>query len=338
MNFPTPLRRISLLALVIGLAVLAGQMGGCSSPAPVETELPTGNGGACGSFPTIFDPLAGDLVSVGTDSTLDLATWNLKFFPLRLPGDYRCPHPTDLTREQLAANVILTLQLDIVAVQEISDPDGFADMIALCPGYAGMVSPEDRGCNYQRPGIIYREDQVTVNSTRLLFTNNEYAFPRSPFEADLTIRSNGRTYDLNLIVVHLKASSDASSFARRQAASAALKDYLDEQALADSTLNYMIAGDWNDQIEDRPVFNAFENFIEDPVDFQFLDMPMAGLSGYSSYVSPYGSLIDHLLINRAACPDFSGSQVAVFKLDQLIGNYDELSDHRPVMVQAPVFR
>ena len=67
---------------------------------------------------------------------------------------------------------------------------------------------------------MYRKDQVRVRSTRLLFTYDDYNFPRSPFQADLTITSNGRAYDLHLIIVHLKASGDAESLQRRRAASA----------------------------------------------------------------------------------------------------------------------
>lgn len=334
----TTARQLLFLALLLGLALTLGQMAGCSAPAPLTPTTPTPNpGGACGAPPTVYDPLTDELAWVGTDTTLDLATWNLEFFPLRLPGDYDCPHPIDVSREQDAADIINTLGLDIIAVQEISDPVGFNGLLALCPDYAGLVSPEDGGCNFQRPGIIYRQDQVTVNSSRLLFTNNNYAFPRAPFEADLTITSNGQSYDLHLIVVHLKASTDSDSFQRRRAASTALKDYLDQQAAADSTANYMIAGDWNDQIEDRLVFNAFPDFIEAPDDYQFLDMPLAGLSGYGSYVSSGGNLIDHLLINRAACPDFSGSRVTTLRLDLIVRSYSNVSDHRPVMVQAPVF-
>ena len=323
---------------LLSLSVFLMWLAGCSAPGSLDPDAPPVSGGACGTPLTFFNPLSNGLVRVGTDTTLDIATWNLEFFPLDLPGDYDCPHPVDVTREQAAATIINALGLDIIAIEEISDTTGFNQMVTLCPGYGGISSPEVRGCNYQRPGFMYRKDQVRVRSTRLLFTNNEFAFPRSPLQADLTITSNGHTYDLHLIIVHLKASGDAESLQRRRAASAALKQYLDQQAGIDSTANYMIAGDWNDQIEDSIDFSSFPDFISNPDDYQFLNAPLVALPGYASYISSSGTVIDHLLVNRAACPDFSGGRITTLRLDSVVGSYNNLSDHRPVMVQAPVFR
>ncbi len=323
--------------IVLGLAALIVVFAGCPAPNSLKPGTPVETEGPCGAGLDIFLPLANGLTQVGTDTTLDIATWNLEFFPLDLPGDYDCPHPVDATREQQAADIVNLLGLDVIAVEEISDPTGFDQFLALCPNYDGMLSPERRGCNYQRPGIIYRKDQVTIHSTRLLFTDDGYAFPRSAFEADMTIASNGRSYDLHLIVVHLKASTDAESRDRRRSATTQLKAYLDQQTAQDSTANYMIAGDWNDALEDPLGTNSFPSFLNDPGDYEFLDMVMAGRSEFAS-IAYSGSLIDHLLVNRAACPDFANGRVTTLALDLLVDNYRNISDHRPVMVQAPIFK
>ncbi len=307
----------------------------------MNPDTQPGPGGACGTPLTVFNPLSSGLVRVGTDSTLDIATWNLEFFPLDLPGDYNCPHPVDVTREQAAATIINALGLDVIGIEEISDTTAFQAMVALCPGYGGVPSPEVPSsrmtCNYQRPGFIYRKDQVRVRKVLLPFASSR-TFTRQPVQADLTVTSNGRSYDLSIIVVHLKAGGTADDLQTRREESAALHTYLDAQAAADSTANYMVMGDWNDQIEDRIDFSSFPDFISDPENYQFLDMPLVTLPGYASYISPSGTVIDHLLINRAACPDFAGGRVTTLKLDSVVGSYNNLSDHRPVMVQAPVFR
>lgn len=337
---PTPAitaRRRPHLLLLLGVLACIAWSAGCSAPGPLNPERPP-ESGTCGTPLPTFNPLADGLARVGTDTTLDLATWNLEFFPLDLPGDYDCPHPVDATRTQAAANIINAVGLDIIAIQEISDTTGFNQLVALCPGYGGLSSPEVRGCNYQRPGLLYRKDQVTVRSSRLLFTEDEYSFPRSPLQADLTITSNRRSYDLRLIIVHLKASGDYESLLRRRAASARLKTYLDQQAALDPAANYMVAGDWNDAIDDPLTFSAFPDFMGDTGDYQFLDMSMAGRTELASYPSFGGTLIDHLLVNRAACPDFSGGRITTLRLDQVVSGYGNVSDHRPVVVQAPVFR
>jgi len=324
---------------VLLLIALLGAWG-CASPdpqGPVVPPPPTG-GGSCGDGPVVFRPLDGGLAPVGTDSTLDLATWNLEFFPLRLPGDYDCPHPVSTTRIEQTADLINLLDLDVIAVEEVSDPDGFDQLIALCPKYSGYVSPERRGCNYQRPAFIYKTSEVTVRSTKLLFSQSEYVFPRSPLQADLTITTAKGSYALNLIVVHLKASGDQESQDRRRAASAQLKAYLDQQAIDNPTANYMIAGDWNDIINEPAAASSFPAFLDDSQDYEFLSAVLAGKSEFASHSFSGGSLIDHLLVNSAACPDFEGSRVTTLRLDLLLPSYGNISDHRPVMVQAPVFR
>lgn len=299
-----------------------------------------GGEGPCGGVLEIFNPLEFGLGAVGTDTTLDVVTWNLEFFPLDLPGDFSCPHPIDSRRPAALADLVNRLQLDLIAVQEISDPSGFQDLLDLCPNYDGVLSPEVRGCNYQRPGLLYRKDQVTVNDSRLIFTNNTYAFPRSPLEVDVTVRSNGRSYRLNVIVVHLKASGDAESQDRRRAASHLLKTYLDDRAAADSTVNYMIAGDWNDVLDEPLAVSSFPSFLEELDDYNFVNFALAGRREFVSLPGSNGrgALIDHILVNRAACPEFIDGRVTTLRLDEIVPGYDNISDHLPVMVQTPVFR
>lgn len=170
----------ALAVLATAGALVLAWLSGCTSPAPVDPGPPIVYEGPCGTVLEAFNPLVQGLAPVGTDTTLDLATWNLEFFPLTLPGDYDCPHPTDTDRLDRVASLINQLDLDIVAVQEVSDRAGFQALLDRCPGYDGVLTPEDRGCNYQRVGFIYRTDQVTMRSARVLNLGDNYAFPRSP--------------------------------------------------------------------------------------------------------------------------------------------------------------
>jgi len=330
-------RRLAAVCVLI-VALVYAFAGGCSKPTPLgplPNPTPSVPSDSCESLLPIFTPFPNGLTAVGTDTTLDLATWNMEFFPLRLPGDYDCPHPIDDTREEAAAYLINLLKLDIIAVEEISDATGFQDLLDLLPGYEGILSPEVRGCNYQRPGLIYRRDQVTIHGSHLIFTGDSYAFPRSPLQVDLTISARGHAYDLHIIVVHLKASGDSESQDRRRSATAQLHTYLDQQAALDPDANYMIAGDWNDVLNEPVSVSSFPAFLSDPSDYKFLDMSMAGNRAYASFGN---SLIDHLMVNHAACEDFADARVATLRLDNVVAGYNNLSDHRPVMVQAPMFR
>ena len=100
----------------------------------------------------------------------------------------------------------------------------------------------------------------------------------------------------------------------------------------------MIAGDWNDEIDEPASINSFPDFVNDPSGYQFLSRSLVGQGEFASHPFSGGSLIDHILINSAACPDFEGSRVTTLRLDLLLPGYRNISDHRPVVVQAPVFR
>lgn len=330
-------------ALLLGLAVLtvAGLSAsglGCSGLKPEEPGTPVDPNSPCAQPLQVFLPLNDGLTRVGTEQTLDIATWNWEFFPLTLPGDYNCSHANDPVRVQNMARLVNTLGLDIIIVEEVSDTTGFNDLVAACPDYDGVFAPEEFGCNYQREAFLWRKDQVTVHAVKSLFTGRNYssAFPRPPLEIDVTITSNGRSYDLNVIGLHLKASSGSENVARRREATALLKTYLDQQAALNPGAHYLVGGDWNDVITpSNATANSFPDLLADPNSYKFLDMALAGRPDMASLGR---SLIDHLMVNKAACATFSAGRVTTLRLDLVTDYYATISDHRPVMVQVPVFQ
>ena len=78
--------------------------------------------------------------------------------------------------------------------------------------------------------------------------------------------------------------------------------------------------------------------LNDSGNYKFLDLVLAGQNYYLSHPST-SRMLDHLMINRAACPRFAHARVVTLRPDDYIPGYQTLmSDHRPVMVAAPVFR
>lgn len=326
-------------ALLLGFAALAVAGLGCSGLNPEKPVTPVDPNSPCARALDIFLPLNNGLTRVGTEQTLDIATWNCEFFPLALPGDYNCGHAIDPQRVVKMASLVNTLGLDIIIMQELSDTTGFNQLLAACPEYGGVHAPEVIGCNYQREAYLFRKDQVTVHAVKSLFSGRNYssAFPRPPLEIDVTINSNGRSYDLNIINLHLKASSGSENVARRREATTLIKGYLDQQAALDPSAHYLVAGDWNDVITPTSATaNSFPDLLADPNSYKFLDMPLAGRSDMASLGR---SLIDHLMINKAACATFSAGRITTLRLDLVTDFYSStISDHRPVMVQVPVFQ
>ncbi len=81
------------------------------------------------------------VMPLGTDTTLEIATWNIENFPKA--GD-----STVIRVRSLMAR----LDLDIYAIQEIADTLAFLQLLSGLPGYAGLYSRDDYGSFYQKTG------------------------------------------------------------------------------------------------------------------------------------------------------------------------------------------
>jgi hypothetical protein len=99
----------------------------------------------------------------------------------------------------------------------------------------------------------------------------------------------------------------------------------------------VLLGDLNVSLTDVPEDNVFQNFLDDPSNYQFVDFEIAtGPSSNFSY-PPWQSHIDHILITKELFLPFmaEGGGVETIKIDKLLAGgfseYDQnVSDHRPV--------
>ena len=113
------MKRIGLVVATIGL-LCACRSSSSSGPDAAAPEADSGSD---------YPPARTDVVpSVGSSSTLDLATWNLENFP----GFSSTP--------QDVADLIASLGLDLVAVQEIQSIAAVDELVARLPGYGGILS------------------------------------------------------------------------------------------------------------------------------------------------------------------------------------------------------
>ena len=258
----------------------------------------------------------------GTDSTIDIMTWNIENFP-----------KDNGTTISEVRQIISDLDVDVIAVQEIADEDDFNQMLSDLPGWSGLLSPHEYGSgNYQKVGIIYNESEVTVYSWQLLFEDEAYAFPRPPMEITLSVSEGGHLFDCKLIVVHLKAYEDQESEDRRKAAIDSLKNYIDAQLALGGEQDFVLLGDFNDHLEDPREDNVFQPMLDDPDTYDFLTEPLVGIQGsYIGYNEP--NLIDHICVTTNALDEY-GQQghTQVLYLDNQNTDYENIvSDHRPVV-------
>jgi endonuclease/exonuclease/phosphatase family metal-dependent hydrolase len=272
----------------------------------------------------------------GAANTLDIASWNIEWFGSTANGP---------TNENLqlsnATDVIAGTDFDIWGVAEIVSTSQFNSLKSKLSGYAGFLANDPlvtSGSSFyttseQKVGILYKSSVATLQSARIILTQNDYEFAgRPPLEVKLRVSVNGVTDDIVVIVLHAKAFDDTASWQRRRDASIALKSYLDSTY---PTQKVMVVGDFNDDVDTSITAgqqSPYQNFVNDSADYEFLTEPLS-LSGQSSTVS-YPDVIDHHLASDDMAGAYIANTVQIYRVDQYIASYGtSTSDHYPVLTR-----
>lgn len=270
----------------------------------------------------------------GTASTLDVGSWNIEFFGSTGNG------PTDETLQRNnARDIIAGTDFDVWGLAEIVGTTEFNTLKSLLPGYSGLLANDPlvtSGSSFytaseQKVGVLFKSSVATLQSARLILTQNDADFAgRPPLEVKLRVTVNGVTEDIVVIVLHAKAFNDLASFQRRQAASTALKSFLDTTY---PTQKVIVVGDFNDDVDTSITSgqaSPYQNFVSDSADYTFLTRPLS-LSGQSSTVG-FPDMIDHHLATNDLAGGFVASSAEVYRVDAFISNYgNNTSDHFPVL-------
>ena len=264
-------------------------------------------------------------LSFGDDSSLDIATWNIEWFP-----------KNGQTTSEYVAQILYQLDLDVLAMQELDDKTVFDQMVNELTNYTGYYeSAWFAGLAY-----IYKSDVVQINSIYEIYTTSPYwsAFPRSPMVMDMNFM--GENYFI--INNHFKCcgdgnfdmDDDSDEETRRYNAVNLLKEYIDTY-LPDK--NVIVLGDLNDDIAEPTQNNVFQNILNDTENYTFVDYDIAsGNSSDWSYPS-WPSHLDHILITNELFDEYNNSDVLTIKIDDYLdGGWNEydynVSDHRPVAI------
>jgi exonuclease III len=265
---------------------------------------------------------------IGQTDRFEIATWNIENFPKA---------GSETIND--VAQIIKDLDIDLFGVEEITSVRSFDDMLAKMPGWKGVLSNDTySNGSYQKTGILYKSEFISVTNVQNIFEDDGYAFPRPPLEAYVTVKDlEGVKFDFNMIVLHLKAKGGDSNEARRKQACEKLSAFIENEIAAGADSDFVVLGDWNDQISDPETTNVFLSFLNKPDLFFFLTM---GLKSQYSYISStYKSLIDHILITTNARDEYGQGECRVLYLDQEYRSYvSNVSDHRPVMARFNGFR
>lgn len=261
-------------------------------------------GAACRNEP---HELFASCVNKADTTLLELATWNLEFFPQQ-----------GTTTVTAVKNILNSFHADVIALQEIEKPSDLFDLAGDLPDWDAQVF----NSGFLSLGFIYNTCEITsVTGLKVVDIGDSYSFPRKPVEMKITHR-NG--LEVVLINIHLKCCDNG--YERRIAASELLKTYIDENY---PDQNVILTGDFNDRIDYSG--SPFNNFITDNVNYLFADMDIAkGVADNYSYPS-YPSHIDHILISNELFDRIR--TVNTIKFEPCFKQYSTIvSDHRPVII------
>jgi exonuclease III len=306
---------ISRIILFLLIFLLYSLFNGCNQRVnnPEETVVP--------------DSQRINIPAFGTDSSLEVVSWNIENYPK--------------LNEQTVFNVaeiIKDLDADIYGMQEIADTVSFQQLLGLLPNYAGTFSSDVYSSgSYQKTAVLYKKDIVQISDMKMLFTEDGYSFPRPPLQIYVTASLNQKVFDFTLITLHLKAFGGSENEARRRSACEKLKNYLDVEIANGLDKDFMVIGDWNDNLKDPLSQNVFQVFLNDSLNYTFLTSGLADDPvNNATYIGGYQSVIDHILISQDVIPDYANGKTEVLKIDLFFSAYlNEVSDHRPV---AALFR
>lgn len=253
-------------------------------------------------------------ITPASHDKLQIATMNLQEFPIN--GN---------TTKQIVRWLISRMDLDVIALQEISSKGELTSLANQLKGWTGLFTPAASGS--MSLAYLYKESEIEVvgSETEAILTKDSYAFPRPPFKIKIRHKSTGK--EMYLINLHLKAMGDSESQNRRRDAATKLKNYVDTNYPNDPVV---ILGDFNDQIStsSNQIFSVFYN---DKANYRFADLHIAtGSSTYFSYPS-WPSHIDHILITNELFDDVD--TVKVYRPEICAPDYRSVvTDHRPVVV------
>ncbi len=267
-------------------------------------------------------------LSFGTDSTFDVLTWNIEWFPKR-----------GTATVDSVSKIIRSLEADLLALQEIDDTNLCRQMINNLPDYGLFMDDVWFG----GLAYVYNKRQVTVNAIYKIYDTSPYwnIFPRSPLVIELSFQGE------RIIVInnHYKCCGDgilvpgnpSDEEYRRYRANQLLKNYLDTHFASDQVI---LLGDLNDLLTDASPNNVFEMFLVDTARYLFADYGIAA-GPVSQWSFPnWPSHLDHILINQPLFSAFAqaGSGVETLRIDDYMAggfsNYDYyISDHRPVAMK-----
>jgi hypothetical protein len=270
--------------------------------------------------------VSGQVPKIGTDTTLDVGTWNIEWF-----GDSLNGPSNEVTQLKNVTEVIQGMNLDLLGLCEISNAGYWAKLQSNLPDYGAVLT------NYsqtQKTGLLYRKSmfRLLYSKSILLAFDYEFASGRFPLEVALETQWGTKKDTMYVWVMHLKANTGSTSekltsYNRRAKAAEELKNYLDPK----KRWKGVVLGDWNDDLDVSIVSGKASPFVDWRNDTNYV-FPSYRLSlAKQKSTASYSEMIDHMCVTTSMKSNWLLNQSGVMVGDAYVPSYRfNTSDHYPV--------
>jgi len=265
-------------------------------------------------------------LTFGTDSTLDVISWNIEHFP-----------KNGQTTIDYVTQIVEALDADVIAIQEVSEEVWLNQLIENLDGWDGYYAYDQ----YVGLAYIYRTAVVEDVNIFEIYTDKSRELPRAP----LVMEMNYAGEHFIIINNHFKCCGDGymdlndpwDEETRRFDGSNLLAEYISDSHPNDKVF---VVGDMNDELTNSYSNNVFRVFLDEPEKYNFVDMGIAEGSSTNWSYPTWPSHLDHILITNELFDEYdnSGSDVDCIRLDDYFSSWsaydNDVSDHRPVGIKV----
>ncbi len=270
--------------------------------------------------------VSGQVPKIGTDTTLDIGTWNIEWF-----GDSLNGPSNEVTQLKNVTDVIQGMNLDLLGLCEISNAGYWSKLQTNLPDYGAILTSYSQT---QKTGLLYRKSmfRLLYSKSILLAFEYEFASGRFPLEIALETQWGSKKDTMYVWVIHLKANTGSTSeklmsYERRSKAAEELKNYLDPKKRWEG----VVLGDWNDDLDVSIVSGKNSPFLTWRNDTNYV-FPSYRLSlAKQKSTASYSEMIDHMCVTTSMKSNWLLNQSGVMVGDAYVPSYRfNTSDHYPV--------
>tara|TARA_Y100001970_G_C14132091_1_gene802252 strand:- start:443 stop:1327 length:885 start_codon:yes stop_codon:yes gene_type:complete len=263
----------------------------------------------------------------GDGSTLDVITWNIEYFP-----------KNSLTIDTITP-IIKDLQVDIFALQEITNQEAFLNLANNLGEY--WIGYRSENSDYGEPAFLVNTLEIEIIDEPYQILEEYSSYPENYFSyrEPYVLEFIHKEISYVIINIHYKCCGDGEinfyneddEEYRRYQSSIFLEEYINEHF---SNKNVILLGDFNDQLSDIEEHNVFMPFLNKQTKYDFTDYYIEDDNDISFFSYPtWPSHLDHILISNELFDKVILTKTIRVE-DQMPNGWDDyesiISDHRPV--------